>query len=352
MKGISPVTYASGELKILDQTLLPHEIRYITCRTHSEVVAAIREMKVRGAPAIGAAAAYGMVLGVREYAGRGEGEFRAHIEKVREELLTSRPTAVNLSFAVERVARAIENCSGPEEALAVAVEAADLIAEEDMRANMHLSRLGAELVPKGARILTHCNAGALATTGYGTAVGVIRTAWAESKVQEVYVTETRPLLQGSRLTAWELQQEGIPVTVVADTAAGYLMRSNLVDLVIVGADRIAANGDVANKIGTYQLAVLARRHGIPFYVAAPWSSVDPRTSRGDDIPIELRNADEVLSVLGHRIAPAGVKAWNPAFDVTPGDLVTAIITDRGVARPPYEEALRELGDCLQKGVRG
>jgi methylthioribose-1-phosphate isomerase len=313
---VEPIRWKGDRLELLDQRLLPEKTVYVTCRGAEEVAQAIRDMVVRGAPAIGCAAAFGFVLG--------KGSKEAY-----EVLAKSRPTAVNLVWALERMKKAKDP-----EAEAIA------IFEEDLAANRAMGRLGAELIPEGARVMTHCNTGALATAGYGTALGVIRSA--KDKKISVIANETRPYLQGARLTAWELVQEGIPCTLITDSMAGHLMSRGEVDVVIVGADRIAANGDVANKIGTYPLAVLAKRHGIPFYVAAPLSTFDPNIPDGSHIPIEERPAAEVTGYRGTRWAPEGVSVRNPAFDVTPADLVTGIICEKGIAYPPYRESIAAL----------
>ncbi len=313
---VEALRWRGDRLELLDQRFLPDKTLYVTCRTAVEVATAIRDMVVRGAPAIGCAAAFGVVLS------RGSSEGYAALAK-------SRPTAVNLFWALERMKRA-ENLET--EAMA--------IFEEDLAANRTLGRLGAELLTHGARVMTHCNTGALATAGHGTALGVIRSA--KDKNVSVIACETRPYLQGARLTAWECMQESIPCTLITDSMAGHLMSRGEVDVVIVGADRIAANGDVANKIGTYSLAVLARRHGIPFYVAAPLSSFDPKIPDGSHIPIEERPADEVTGYRDIRWAPEGVKVRNPAFDVTPAELVTALICEKGVLHHPAREGIAPL----------
>ena len=313
---VQPIRWRGDRLELLDQRLLPDQAVYVTCRSAADVAAAIRDMAVRGAPAIGCAAAFGVVLG------RGAKE-------AYEILAKSRPTAVNLFWALERMKKAKD------------LEAeARAIYEEDLAANRAIGRLGAELIRERSRVMTHCNTGALATAGYGTALGVIRAS--KGKNISVIANETRPYLQGARLTAWELVQEGIPCTLITDSMAGHLMSKGEVDVVIVGADRIAANGDVANKIGTYPLAVLAKRHGIPFYVAAPLSTFDPKIPDGSQIPIEERSAAEVTGYRGTRWAPEGVSVRNPAFDVTPAELVTAIISEKGIASPPYRESIAAL----------
>ena len=315
-EAVQPIRWRGDRLELLDQRLLPDKTEYVACRSAEDVARAIRDMVVRGAPAIGCAAAFGVVLG------KGSKESYDVLAK-------SRPTAVNLFWALERMKKA-KNL----EAEAIA------IFEEDLAANRAMGKLGAELIPQGARVMTHCNTGALATAGYGTALGIIRAS--KSKNISVIANETRPYLQGARLTAWELVQEGIPCTLITDSMAGHLMSKGDVDVVIVGADRIAANGDVANKIGTYPLAVLAKRHGIPFYVAAPCSTFDRKIPNGSRIPIEERPAAEVTGYRGSRWAPEGVSVRNPAFDVTPAELITGIICEKGVASPPYPENIAAL----------
>jgi methylthioribose-1-phosphate isomerase len=313
---VQPIRWKGDRLELLDQRLLPDKKVYVTCRTAEQVAKAIRDMVVRGAPAIGCAAAFGVVLG--------KGSPKAH--KV---LRASRPTAVNLFWALERMQRAKDLESE-----------AKAIYDEDLAANRTMGRLGAELIPERARIMTHCNTGALATAGHGTALGIVRSS--KGKQVSVIACETRPYLQGARLTAWECMQEGIPCTLITDSTAGHLMSRGEVDVVVVGADRIAANGDVANKIGTYALAVLAKRHGIPFYVAAPLSSFDSKIADGSHIPIEERPADEVTGYRKLRWAPKGVAVRNPAFDVTPAELITGIICEKGVVLAPDREGIRKL----------
>ncbi len=329
---LRPVLYdaARDVVRILDQRRLPGEEIWLELADSDAVARAIEDLAVRGAPAIGVAAAYGLAVDAR----RGAGAVR--LREAGERLVRSRPTAVNLAWAVRRMSRRIE--SGPEELLLEA----HAIRDEDEAACRRIGALGAPLLPAGARVLTHCNAGALATAGYGTALGVVRAAVEAGNAISVFADETRPFLQGARLTAWELQRDGIPVTVLTDGMAGWLMARGEIACVVVGADRIAANGDVANKIGTYALAVLAAHHRLPFYVAAPWSTVDLDTPTGAGIPIEERRGEEVLVIGGRRIAPAGVSARYPAFDVTPEALVTAIVTERGIVRSPYAQGLRAL----------
>ena len=333
----SPISWQGDRLVLLDQRRLPGEEVYLECRTWPEVADAIRTLAVRGAPAIGVAAAFGVALaGLASPASDGDA-FLRDLETATAGLAATRPTAVNLFWALERMRRFARSQQAlpPAARRAGLVSEAQAILDEDLAANRRMGALGAELVPAGARILTHCNAGGLATAGYGTALGVVRGAVEAGLEPFVWVDETRPVLQGARLTAWELAREGIPHAVIADVAAASMMARGEVDLVVVGADRIAANGDTANKIGTYGVAVLARHHGIPFYVAAPFSTVDPSIPDGSVIPIEERDPLEVQELAGQRIVPAASPARNPAFDVTPASLVTAIITERGVFRPPY-----------------
>jgi methylthioribose-1-phosphate isomerase len=342
---IAPVRLESSGLVLLDQRQLPHSEQYVTLTDPTAVAEAIRSMVVRGAPAIGVAAAAGVALAARHARGESPELLRAALDDAAEVLIAARPTAVNLSWAVQRmldVADAVLTDGGSASDAADAVDrAATALHEEDVAANRSIGSNGSLLVPDGARVLVHCNAGALATAGYGTALGVLRAAHGEGKQLSVFATETRPYLQGARLTAWELLRDGIGVTLITDGMAGALMHRGDVDLVFVGADRIARNGDVANKVGTYMLAVLARRHGIPFYVAAPVSTIDPECPDGDSIPIEERHGDEILELFGQRIAPEGVRARHIAFDVTPAALVSAIITETGVLRAPYERSIAQ-----------
>ncbi|MEO8724972.1 MAG: S-methyl-5-thioribose-1-phosphate isomerase [Acidobacteriaceae bacterium] len=332
----------------MDQTRLPTEEVYVLCRDYEAVAAAIKTMIVRGAPAIGVAAAMGIALGVRDARASTVGELRAALENVSRVITATRPTAVNLFWAAERMLRVFEESAALslDQLKARLVREAIAMHAEDIRACEIMGDNGAHLLPENGGVLTHCNAGALATCGYGTALGVIRSAVKLGKNLHVYADETRPFLQGSRLTAWELMHDGIATTVISDNMAGAIMRQGKIQAVIVGADRIAANGDVANKIGTYSVAVLAKEHGLPFYVAAPWSTVDMRTASGDDIEIEQRSATEVTHMAGRQIAPTGVLVENPAFDVTPAKYVTAIITERGVARANYGESLRQMEDAM------
>lgn len=331
-------------LTLLDQTLLPREETYLEYTDPAEVALAIRDLVVRGAPAIGCAAAYGVALAAIRYTGDDPGELSAAVREAMQALGRSRPTAVNLFWALDRMEDLLDSlrekqCDEIRDALE---NEAIRIFAEDLAACRTMGDFGAELIPGNAKILTHCNAGALATAGYGTALGVIRSAHRDGKVSMVWVDETRPVLQGARLTAWEMVREGIPATLITDSMAGAIMAAGEVDFVVVGSDRIAANGDVANKIGTYTVAVLARRHNIPFIVAAPVSTIDFRIPTGEDIPIEERDPVEVMGYGSERWAPEGVKIYNPAFDVTPAELVTAIVTEKGVLAPPYPQAIAAL----------
>jgi len=330
-----------GRVRLIDQTRLPREEAYVETSDYRDLARAIREMQVRGAPLIGITAAYALALAARQAASNGK-DVPTALREADAELRATRPTASNLAWALDRMLRLAEEAGEPAIAVAALEAEALRIHQEDIAACRRIGANGAALLPANVSLLTHCNAGSLATGGYGTALGVVRAAWEQGKLQHVYVTETRPLLQGARLTAWELQRDGIPFTLIVDGAAGQLLRRGLAGAVVVGADRIAANGDVANKIGTYALAVLARENGVPFYVAAPASTVDPGTPTGDQIPIEERAPEEVTTLAGAATAPEGVAAANPAFDVTPAEYVTAIITENGVARPPYEASLATL----------
>jgi methylthioribose-1-phosphate isomerase len=333
---VETIQWIDGAAVMIDQTLLPLEEKYVECRTYEAMAAAIRGMIIRGAPAIGVAAAMGVALGVLQ---------GADFETVCETLAKTRPTAVNLFWAIERMKRLYASLAGqPRDAICRRmVEEAQIVREEDIAICRAIGRNGVELVPAGKTVLTHCNAGALATAGYGTALGVIRAAVEAGKQIDVFADETRPFLQGARLTVWELQQDGIETTLITDNMAGHFLKSGRIGCVVVGADRIAANGDVANKVGTYSVAVLAKENGVPFYVAAPVSTLDLTLGSGEQIPIEQRAAAEVTHVFGQQVAPVGTRVENPAFDVTPARYVTAIITEHGVARAPYEQSLRELG---------
>jgi len=347
---MEPIAWLGDRARILDQTLLPHREEYLEARDHRQVAEAISSLRVRGAPLIGIAAAYGLALAALRAPDGDMASFLRALEEAAAELLATRPTAVNLSWALSRLLARARACSTPGEARQALLAEAQAVHREQVEADRALARHGAALLPAGAAVLTHCNTGALATGGLGTALGIVREAWERGRLAHVYFTETRPVLQGARLTAWELLRYGIPCTLLVEGAAGHLLRRGLVQAVVVGADRIAANGDVANKVGTYVLAVLAREHGVPFYVAAPTSTVDLACPDGEAIPIEERSPQEVRTALGHPIAPAAVPALNPAFDVTPASLVTAIVTERGVARPPYEESLPFL--VLQEAAHG
>jgi methylthioribose-1-phosphate isomerase len=345
------VERTAAGVRLLDQRKLPGETVYVTCATAEETAQAIRAMVVRGAPAIGVAAAFGVAAAATASAELSESEMDRAIADACARMAAARPTAVNLFWALARMQRA---ASGARASAATNVHLAEVlereaqsIHDEDLAACRAIGRLGASLVPAEAAVLTHCNAGGLATAGYGTALGVIRGAVEAGKKVRVLAGETRPFLQGARLTAWELMSDGIATTLIADVAAGSLMRAGSVDLVVVGADRIAANGDVANKIGTYPLAVLARENAIPFYVAAPVSTIDLACPDGSRIPIEERDPAEVTEVAGRRIAPAGVGVVNPAFDMTPARYIAAIVTERGIARAPYEVSLAALASAVQ-----
>jgi methylthioribose-1-phosphate isomerase len=340
----------SALVRLIDQTALPDEVRMVECQDGRAVARAIRDMKVRGAPAIGVAAAAGLAMEAYGFRGDRPSALVDHIHEVAARLKEARPTAVNLAWAVDRMVALAEAQLGgrtdPDlEAVADARDAlvaeARRMADEDVAANQQMGAHGAALIPADASILTHCNTGSLATVEYGTALGVIRAASASGRNVHVFVDETRPFLQGARLTAWELKQAGIPHTLISDNMAGHFMMRGAVDLVSVGADRIAANGAVANKIGTYTLAVLCKENGLPFYVAAPTSTIDLALPSGDAIPIEERSQDEVTHIAGSRVAPEGTRAAHPAFDVTPHRYVTAIVTERGILRPPFEPALRD-----------
>ena len=340
---VKTIEWKGNRVVMLDQTRLPHKEIYRAYRDYKQVAHAIREMVIRGAPAIGVAAAMGVALGVRKTS---EKNFDRELQRILLTLAKTRPTAVNLFWALERMRRVYrENRShGVESVKRVLKDEALKIYQEDIATNKQLGKFGARLLRDTRQIMTHCNAGALATAGYGTALGVIRALKESGKPVEVWVNETRPFLQGARLTAWELKKEKIPATLVTDNMAGYLMQRGKVDAVVVGCDRVAANGDVANKIGTYGIAVLAKRHGVPFYVAAPTSSIDLGCASGKEIPIEQRNPKEVSNIFGRAIAPKGIKVLNPAFDITPQDLISALITEKGVILPPYLKNIRNHVD--------
>jgi len=361
---LDTIRWDGDAVALLDQRILPTREEYLSCRNAEEVAAAIKDMVVRGAPAIGVTAAMGIALGLKltslasqssapgDKGDKGETDekaLRASMDQVCELMRMTRPTAVNLFWAIERMKSRFEELipEGPARLMEGLEQEAIEILNEDIAINRRMGKHGAELVPDGARVLTHCNAGALATAGYGTALGVIRAAVESGKKVEVYAGETRPFLQGARLTTWELAKDGIPVTLITDNMAGYLMAKKKIDLVVVGSDRIAANGDVANKIGTYSIAVLAREHGIPFYAVAPTSTFDLSIPSGDEIPIEQRNPEEVTHIQGVQIAPDGIGVENPAFDVTPNRYVTAIVCENGVARSPFTEVLRKLANKVE-----
>lgn len=338
------VGFKDGAVLMLDQRVLPLKTKYLTLTSPDQVIQAIKKMAIRGAPAIGCAAALGLALGAAKIKASQRPAWERGFERLCRRMIAARPTAVNLAWAVRRMSQVVKK--NPEakvaELVALLRAESEKILAEDVASNRRLGQVGAAFLPKKATVLTHCNAGALATGGYGTALGVIRAAREAGKKIEVIADETRPFLQGARLTAWELRQEDIPVKVITDNMAGALMSKGLVDAIIVGADRIAANGDVANKIGTYSLAILAKAHHIPFYVAAPVSTIDPDCPTGQEIPIEERPAREVTHLAGRRIVPEGVGVYNPAFDVTPARYITAIFTERGAARRPYRKTIKSL----------
>ena len=338
---LNVVSWSAGAIRLLDQTRLPEEEAYVEIVDCATLANAIRKMRVRGAPALGVAAAYGLALAASRSSSTDPKTLLAEMQEAASLLRATRPTAVNLAWALKRVMAAARGSAGATEIAEAALSEARSIHQEEIEAGRAIGRFGADLVTDGATIVTHCNTGALATAGYGTALAVVRTAHEQGKRIHVIVDETRPFLQGARLTAWELQRLGVPFTLIVDGAAGDMMRRGRVDCVIVGADRIAANGDVANKIGTYSLAVLAKENSLPFYVAAPTSTIDPSVASGDEIPLEERPAEEVTTLAGKRIAPKGVLAANPAFDVTPARYVAAVITEKGAARPPFEETLAQ-----------
>jgi len=341
---IHTLEWVDGGVRFIDQTKLPTEECYVTCKTYEQVAEAIRTMIVRGAPAIGVAAAMGIAVGVRDSKAENVGELKRELDHVCEVIGATRPTAVNLFWAIRRMQEKFERIRirPLAQIKQELIEEAQRMHAEDIAANQAMGRHGATLMPNSGGVLTHCNAGALATAGYGTALGVIRAAVEAGKKIHVYADETRPFLQGSRLTAWELMKDGIPTTVISDNMAGAIMKQGKIGAIVVGADRIAANGDVANKIGTYTVAVLAKENGIPFYVAAPMSTIDLACPDGSSIPIEQRRAEEVTHIGGKQMTPDGVSIENPAFDVTPAKYVGAIVTERGIARAPYPESLRKL----------
>ncbi|HEX8367531.1 MAG TPA: S-methyl-5-thioribose-1-phosphate isomerase [Pyrinomonadaceae bacterium] len=346
---IIPVKWSDEGVLMLDQRLLPTEEKWLTLRTYTEVAAAIRDMVVRGAPAIGVSAAYGIALGVKNFVGTSLLDLDDEFDYISEILGKTRPTAVNLFWAIDRMKRTFRKAKSEGKSIGeikqILLVDAKAIHEEDIESQRLIAQFGGELLEDNSTVLTHCNAGALATGGvWGTALGVIRGAVNQGKTIDVFADETRPYLQGARLTAWELLQDDIPVTLITDNMSGHIMKQGKIQAVVVGSDRIAANGDVANKIGTYMVAVLARRHNIPFYVAAPLSTVDLNCPTGEQIPIEERNIREITHIRDIQLSPEGIDVSNPAFDVTPHDLVTAIITEKGVARAPYTESLRKMFD--------
>ena len=342
---IIPVKWSDEGVLMLDQRLLPTETTWLTLKTYDQVAAGIKDMVVRGAPAIGVSAAYGIALGAKNFVGTTVADLEDELEFISDTLAATRPTAVNLFWAIDRMNRTFQKAKADGKSVSeikqILLQDSKDIHEEDIESQRLIAQFGGELLKDNDTVLTHCNAGALATGGvWGTALGVIRGAVDQGKNISVIADETRPYLQGARLTAWDLMQDDIPVTLITDNMSGHIMKKGSIQAVVVGSDRIAANGDVANKIGTYMVAVLAKRHGIPFYVAAPLSTVDLNTPTGDEIPIEERDRIEVTHVKGHQLAPEGVGITNYAFDVTPNDLVTAIITEKGVARAPYTESLK------------
>lgn len=332
---IKTLFWKNNRLFLLNQKLLPHKTRYVACKNHMDVTRAIMDMVVRGAPAIGITAAFGMALAGIEKKFTSIGPLKKYLFDAADKIATARPTAVNLTWAIDRMKKRVLSLRDTRTAAGELYSEAKKIWDEDVQANKRISTYGAGLLKKNSIVLTHCNAGALATGGIGTALGVISEAFRQKKIKMVYVDETRPYLQGARLTAFELKQQGIPMTLITDNMAGYIMKTCNVSAVIVGADRIAANGDTANKIGTYSLAVLASYHGIPFYVAAPSSTIDKKIKSGAEIPVEERSPEEVTKIAGIKIAPDGINVRHPAFDVTPAKLITAIITEKGVFGVPY-----------------
>jgi methylthioribose-1-phosphate isomerase len=347
---IKTIFWKDDAVVMIDQKALPHEERHLRFTDYKDVIAAIKDLTVRGAPAIGVAAAMGIALGTLHLATSSKEDFKLAFYEICDQFSRTRPTARNLFWAIERMKKSFDEAlsGSPDQIKRVLVDEAIRICVEDIAINREMGMQGRFLMEDGDKILTHCNAGALATAGYGTALGVIRAASEEGKRLHVFVNETRPVLQGARLTAWELKKDNIPATLITDSMAGFLMKQGMISKVIVGADRIAANGDVANKIGTYSLAVLAKEHNIPFYVAAPLSTIDVSVQNGDEIPIEERNAEEITTIRGIRVAPEGVHVYNPAFDVTPNRYITAIVTEAGVVFPPYQEGIGKIARHLKK----
>jgi len=347
---LKTIHWSDGKILILDQRLLPAKERYLRCRTAEDVALAIENMAIRGAPALGVASALGLALGARHIKAKTRSDFSSRFEKLCQRFASTRPTARNLFWAIDRMERVIDKCWGKsidEIRRALHREALSIL-REDVEANKRIGLYGRRFIKNKARILTYCNAGALATAGYGTALGVVRASVEKGMNVHVIACETRPLLQGARLTAWELKKDGIPVTLITDNMSGALMKNGGIDMVIVGADRIARNGDVANKIGTYSIAVLAHENRIPFYVAAPITTVDLSLKNGKEIPIEQRDPNEVTQVGGHPIAPRNINVYNPAFDITPHTYIRAIITNRGVSMPPFEQSLKSLVESIIK----
>ncbi len=344
MNVIVPLEWRNGRLRFLDQTRLPFEELYIETETVDVVAEAIKRLAIRGAPLIGIAAAYAVALAGCALKKTDPADFRAHLSRAVDTLVSTRPTAVNLFWALKRQQRVFSEWQGNSiiDLQDRLIAEAKAIHHEDTEMCEAIGSLGVELLPPAATVLTHCNSGALATGGRGTAVGIVTLAWELGRLKHVYIDETRPLLQGARLTAWEMNKRNIPATLIVDTAAAFLMQQGKIDAVIVGADRIAMNGDVANKIGTYALAVMARHHGIPFYVAAPVSTIDVQTESGNAIPIEERNKEEVIEIQDRKIALPDIEVYSPAFDITPNELVSAVVTDRGIVRPPFAESIRQL----------
>jgi len=341
---IPTIEWNGQYVRMIDQRKIPGKVKWFICRGYKDVIEGIQRMVIRGAPAIGIAAAMGLALGARSIKIKSYSVFMERFREISDEMLLARPTAVNLRWAIERMTGLVENMAGhPIDEIKTALKKeSEKILAEDIEINQRMGKNGLVLIPKGASILTHCNAGSLATGGYGTALGLIRAAHEKGKGIKVFADETRPWLQGLRLTAFELMEDKIPVSVIADNAAGSLMRQKRIDLVITGADRIAANGDVANKIGTYQVAVLSKVHKIPFYVAAPLSTIDPTVRNGDMIPVEERGPEEICQIGRMKIGPSDVKVLNPAFDITPSKYVSAIITEKGIIRPPFKKGIKAL----------
>jgi methylthioribose-1-phosphate isomerase len=344
---IPTIEWDGMHIRMVDQRKIPSKIDWYICRGYKDVIKAIEKMVIRGAPAIGVAGAMGLALGAYSIRSKSKTTFLNRFKEMTDEMLLARPTAVNLRWAIERMEGLVKKMveQPVDEIKSALKQESEKILAEDIEINRMIGKNGLSLIPNGATILTHCNAGALATGGYGTALGVIRAAFENGKDIKVIADETRPWLQGLRLTAFELMEEKIPVSVIADNAAGFLMRKKMINLVITGADRIAVNGDVANKIGTYQVAVLAKTNRIPFYVAAPLSTIDPTINNGDMIPVEERNPEEIIKFGKLQIGPSGVRALNPAFDITPAKYVSAIITEKGIVRPPFTRRIKELLDA-------